>query len=208
MDQSDFQRAYDFEWARRDQIAASLGMPVAVISLLVGVFVFVLRTYPYDDQPLDTLFYLLVFGVSVSLARAIHFALRSFTGYEYEKTPYVEELRAYFDELLAYHAEYPEADGDADADFRAYLNVRLGEAADKNARNNIRKAAALASSSTALVSAIVFLAASSGPYLLRTIPQSPCFQRSATLAVTPERIFDGRQAEISAEAPGREDSAP
>jgi hypothetical protein len=181
LNENDYQRFYDFEWSRRDQITASLGLPVAVISGLGGAGIFVLRTYPYGWTTLDFVFYCLVGLGILSLGVAIFHALRSFTGYEYEKLPFVSELREYYDELLTYHSEYSDAEGDPDADFRAYLSIRLGEAADANARNNIRKAGALSSASTAVIVAIVFLGLSSGPYLLRTIPSSPYQAVSANL---------------------------
>lgn len=160
---------YFSEWERKEKLASSANLPVALLTVLAGGVVFLIQTFPYAGNLAMVLFVVLAGSSAASQMAGIYFLVRSLYGYWYEQIPSPEKLQAYFVELKQYHESLGNTAEQAQQDFDEYLQARLAEATAANRANNTRTAGALHKATGSIVFALIFAGLSFVPYLAESL---------------------------------------
>lgn len=160
---------YFFEWERKEKLASSANLPVALLTALAGGVLFLFRTFPYDYNLSMILFIVFSSSAAACLVIGVYFLVRSLYGFWYEQIPSPDKLQVYFEELKNYHASINNSPELAQLDFEEYLEARLAEATAANRANNTRTAGALHKANGSIVFALIFAGMSVVPYLTESI---------------------------------------
>jgi hypothetical protein len=145
---------YDSEWARRDQLAGAVTVPISVVTGLAGGIALLVSSYSFDTSLVTTVFWFLVVIAISFLLLAGFWLVRSYHGYEYEQIPSPAELEKYDRDLIVYY----EAMGEAETgrpEFESYLGEKYIEAAEQNAHNNGSRAAFLYQATRSIILALI-----------------------------------------------------
>jgi hypothetical protein len=183
---------YRDEWERRDQLTASLSTPIGVVTGIGGAIALLLKDFHFADDWTTRAFSFCI-GVAIAfLGAATYYLARSNHGYLYEKIPDPGELRAFHAELESYY-ERAGAEGEGvEKDFNEYLVQRYADAADKNSRNNISKAAYLYRAHQAITIALVAVALSVLPWMSEAVDREKEAQQTRILGPVNVRLKGGR----------------
>ena len=160
---------YQFEWDHRSHLTSAMNIPIAVATVLGGAVTVMAQKYPYNELMASYAFIATLSIAALCIAISILFLFSAFHGYQYQRVPTPLSLKAYYDELLAWHDKYSNGKESADVKFDEYFNLRVAEATEINAHNNKNKSAYLYRCNTSLAIAVAFIALSSIPFLLATI---------------------------------------
>ncbi|WP_405282834.1 hypothetical protein V3331_13310 [Gaopeijia maritima] len=161
----DYQKLYDDEMAGRGHARSAASTPVSLVTIFSGIIVIYAREFVVVDLWAAVWFFTALAFAAALLLKAVYELVRSLHGYEYERIPTPEELRAYEIELRRYYAETSEDPGLADAELREWMNDRYAEAAERNARNNLEKSGRLFLCTKAIIYCLVGLALALPPFL-------------------------------------------
>lgn len=158
------QERFDEELARMDTISAAVAWPVGVLTALGGLMVGMAGNYTYEPGWLTRLFLGCVAVHAITFIVAIlHFA-RAYHGASYSYPPPLGELAR----LHEVSRRLARSEGDDDeevlAEFTSRLQWTIAEAADLNAKNNVRRMTFLHQANTLLMCVLVFTAVAALPY--------------------------------------------
>lgn len=160
---------YFFEWQRRDQLQQATGLPVAILTVLIGGLFLLVQGFNFDGTHVVQAFVVLVICSVVAVIWSSVFLAMSLQSFWYAQVPRPERLQAYWDELSEYHSSVGNPDSEVTSEFDETLKRRLAEATSKNRTNNIKVAEHLHKSLSGIVVALFFVALSTVPYLWQLI---------------------------------------
>lgn len=162
---------YFFEWTRKEQLAASANLPVAILAALAGGVLILIQRFPYGVDLATIVFVLLSLSSAVAWVAGVRFIVRSLRNDWYEQLPSSDKLQQYYEVLLQHYTALgiPEPKKPTHRDFDKYLQLRLAEATTANRTNNTRTAGALYRAIGSIVFALVFAGLSLFPYLAKTL---------------------------------------
>ncbi|HET6232391.1 MAG TPA: hypothetical protein VFE05_20115 [Longimicrobiaceae bacterium] len=181
-----YEKLYETEWVRRDQIQGSASAPLGVLTLLGGGLLVLVQHFDHAPRQLAVVFWP-VFAVAVAAFVLSGWSfVRSVHGYTYRQIPLPSVLSAYFDGLKAHH-ESAGTPGLASAEFEKFLKERYIEAADRNAVNNVNRGEYLYKATRALIFSLVAAAIASIPVAIQvsTAPARPQEVRIINLEGSP-----------------------
>jgi hypothetical protein len=112
---------------------------MTTLTVLGAAIAYLIQNENFTSQTREIWFYCSILGAGSAWALAVYCIARSFWGYTYQKLPRLSKLNSYFSELEAYFQQYPDQSSNAEEQFARYLTIRLSEATDHNAENNLRK---------------------------------------------------------------------
>lgn len=164
MDRDFYRALYEAEWGRREQLGASLGTPLTVLTIVGAAFGWCYQNARVPSNGLD---WLPSAGLGLALVfflRAVYILARSYHGYTYRQIPSASQIRAFQVELAdpAHRAVTTEA---CSTQFDLQLIERYVEAADRNRANNDSRSDLLYRANAALLICAVLVAISALPIL-------------------------------------------
>ena len=167
MSPAELREHYFFELKRKADLESALGLPVAVLSGLVGVVAFYADRWSLGLPAtlLDWTFTVLAVAGGFSLLVGFAYIARSLARYNYEVVGDAQEYLSYRDELKWYYASSGSR-GDWQAEYEAALCQRYAQAIDLNSTLNIRKAAFIYRARLSLAGAGIALALAAVPHFL------------------------------------------
>ena len=167
-----FKDAYDFELTLREKLVAMLATPLTVMTLLSGVFVFLVQRFKPSAEKFELLFAAALSGFALSLVVAVYHIFRGTVGYRYKCVAAGDDLKNWYDSLLRHYAGNQAL---ADAAFDAGIVSRYIEATRANAKNNQSKIAHVAIANRAIACALAFAVFSGIPYFISSYskPEKP-----------------------------------
>lgn len=135
-----FQKTYDTDWTRKDQLQSAIAAPIGLLVVFSGALVFLVReTFSSSGAAplrLPWLVYASLFGAAIAFIWGAYAVARSTVGYLYQVVPYADELADYRRSLRSWHTSHGGTTDIADREFDDWLNERYAEASAINARNN------------------------------------------------------------------------
>jgi hypothetical protein len=161
---------YVHEWARRDQLAAALGIPLGLVMALGSGLAFLVTNYSLSNEPLCWAFLSFLSFATYGLLRAGYFLVRSYHGFTYSRHPYSGQLLAHWEDLKKCHENFHEPNGSASEEFENGLIQALAAATDINAKNNRIKSAYLYRAVSAIIFSLVFTLAAAVPAIFESLP--------------------------------------
>lgn len=171
-----FEKLYDAEWNRRNELLGATSLPAGVLALLGTGLVAMLREYPAGGGFLDYVFWLLFGASCAGFTIATCMLVRSLSFGRYEQLPFASKLSAYREELQQRYT----ALGTpllADRRFEAFLEQRLITAANTNSEHNAKRQASLQKALRGIVVTIIALGAASVPFSIRVRTTPPVPQK-------------------------------
>jgi hypothetical protein len=159
---------YFFELNRKQQIEASLTLPVAVLTGLGGVLFTFARSFGYAYNKKTTVFVVALIGCTISLVWVFWFLIRATARFTYEVIPSSLELLTFWEESSAYYRTV-RTDFKAEVDFESKLKSAYARAGTKNMHNNISKAGYLYKAYMGLVAAALFIGIATIPYFANEV---------------------------------------
>jgi hypothetical protein len=135
MDTSFIKELYFREIERKQEFDSAPGVPIAVLTVVGGVFTFYLKSFLWIDTVLSLLFGVLLLVAGVFAVLTVVWIIRSYIGAEYEYLPYADELFGHYNDLQGFFDDAKAAS----EDFTADLRVRMVEATTANQYNNNRR---------------------------------------------------------------------
>jgi hypothetical protein len=163
---------YDSEWSRRDQLAASIAVPISIVTALGGGLALLVKSFVFDDSFATDAFVVVGAAALCSLALAAYSLIRSYYGYEYQLIPSAVELEEYHRGLETYYTAtgHPDETG---LEFEHYLSDRYIEASEQNAHNNSSRSAHLYHTTRSVVLALVATSLLLVPWSVNTMGSEP-----------------------------------
>lgn len=168
MNSNIYKDRYEFEWNHRSHLSSALNIPIAVTTVLGGSFVILIQSFPFAEDWLTYLFVFFLCASIVGLITAIFFLCRAVLGYCYKCIPTPLRLKKYYDELVAWWERHEGTRENASDDLMAHIDECMAKAVEVNATNNLTKSAFIYRSNAALIVTLIFLFASSIPFLIKT----------------------------------------
>ena len=133
-----YRQIYDGELTWRDQLSSGIGLPVALTTVIGGILAAYLESFTGWEGFLGWWFGTAVVAAVVFFSAAVVALIRARHGYEYERIPYPQEIRAYELELRAYHRNQG-TEALFEGQFEDWMDEKFVAAADRNVRNNLRR---------------------------------------------------------------------
>jgi len=161
-----FEKLYDAEWRRRNDLIGAASVPLGVLALLGSAVFFLLKEYAAGGGLLDVLFWTGLIFAALVYSAAVYFLVRSYHGYRYQQIPYPSELRSYRQALEHRFA----AEGTpllAGQRFEEFLEEHFGSAAERNMQNNIAREVYLQRTNRATILCLLVVAATAVPFAVR-----------------------------------------
>lgn len=155
---------YYFELQRKQQLEASLMLPVALLTGLGGVLFSFARSFTYGGNAKTYVFATALSGATISLMWVVFYLIRATHPFTYEVIPSSTELLSFYDQSKDYYRSIA-AEFKADEDFESEMRGAYAKASSKNRQNNISKSGFLYRAQMGLVCGAVFLAIGVIPYL-------------------------------------------
>jgi len=166
MDLDYYRSLYDAEWARRDQIVATISLPAGLLALLAGGLVVFVQNYTFGNLALNYAFVPLASAASMGFLFAIYYLLRAYFGPKYQRIPWPSEIHQYERELTAYYAALTHPAPPISKEVQEFLLDKYIAAADRNSVNNVNAGAYLFKAMQATAVSLVLTLASSLPFVL------------------------------------------
>lgn len=157
---------YFFEWSRKDQLTNNAGLPIAILTVLIGGVFFLCSNFPYRQDWLTYCFIVLAAVVSVAIATSIVFRNRALQGKWYEQIPSPKDLNQYYAELTTYFKRTGRPVEDVEQEFQQFLRERMAEATTRNRENYAATATSLYHAMTAIIAATVFAGLTATLYIV------------------------------------------
>lgn len=129
---------YYFELQRKQQLEASLMLPVAVLTGLGGVLFSFARSFRYGHNVKTYVFVAALTGATISLMWVVFYLIRGTHPFTYEVIPSSTELLSFYNESKDYYKS-TRAEFKADEDFESEMRAAYAKASSKNRQNNISK---------------------------------------------------------------------
>lgn len=153
-----YKEQYYFELQRKDHLGKELTLPVGVITLLIGAeSYFTGKIDSLHPSVPHAIYGVLLILISLSIARAIYFLIRSNYGHIYEYFPTSRQTENYYRQLETYCEENGKK-SDIEPSFVKYLIDTYNKCNERNTMNNDKKSAYIHNARTAIISAIIFSA--------------------------------------------------
>jgi hypothetical protein len=178
-----FEKLYDAEWNRRNELLGATSLPAGVLALLGTGLAVLVREYPSGGGYLDYAFWPLFGSSCAAFVVATYMLVRSLFVGRYEQIPFSSQLDAYRAELQQRY----NAVGSpllADRQFEAFLEQRFITAANANGEHNAKRDAYLQKALRGIVVSIVALGVASVPFSIRVRTAAPLPQNVETTSDT------------------------
>lgn len=159
-----YKEVYFFEHNRKNSVLNAHGIPVGILTILLGVIGFYIDDLIKEQLPFDWLFFTFsLFLVASIIAIIISFVIlvRSYTGHQYEYIPILDKIREFEKSNDAY---YQNKKQQADEDFFNHLKDAVVNAASRNYLSNRQRATLLFKANRILIFACILSALSAVPY--------------------------------------------
>jgi len=162
---------YRDSWNRRGQLASEVALPLAVLPLLWGSLILLVRSAPWDGDAITLpVFFIAVLAAAVvTFSKAVWYLLRSYYGYEYATIPMAADLLAYRASIESTYSALTDGELLARQVFDQVLVNVLAEATDVNARSNEARTARLHSMRRSIAQTTILTALAMIPWLLMQI---------------------------------------
>ncbi len=167
MEKDLFKELYLFELSRKEQLTGRVAVLLTAVTVVGALVGFLLEAHAISTDPLSLIFESLLMLAIFFYGSSVYYLTRLYSGYMYEAIPTPSKLKAYYQELVKFYNDNPEATGGASEKFQDYLNDRYAKATEINVLNNETKAAYHAKSLRALVFALLSLSLAAVPHLLK-----------------------------------------
>jgi hypothetical protein len=178
-----YQRLYEFEWFRREQIQTSIATPLGILTLLGGSL-FVLATgFESREWPIHLLFWSPFAVALVTFGGAAFFLTRAMYGHTYRGILYSGELEGHRKALTAYFAAKGTPE-EVMLEFERELADRYVEAGDINGRINADRSEFVHQSTRRLIVAVIATALCAAVFVIAD--RTAAAERSARSPVTLE----------------------
>jgi hypothetical protein len=133
-----YKELYIEEWQRRDQLQASAGTPISIVTILGGGLLLMGKSFDSLRPLLYIPFWTAFLAALVCAVVAVYCIVRSVHGYRYERIPHASELVVH-QAVLNEHYTSSGRPAEADEAFATYLIRKYIVATDRNAVNNINR---------------------------------------------------------------------
>jgi len=175
MKQQLIKELYEYELARKEEIASRGNLLVTGLTLVAGVLGYLTQSYHYSLDFSTCAFLVLITPAFAFYAIAIYCLVNFYKAYKYQVLETPQKLLEHEKELVQYCKEYPSLDTSAERLFDEYLNKIYVECTDTNSRCNDSKAAYQAKAVSILIWALIFSCLASIPYFIQSVsmPKSP-----------------------------------
>jgi hypothetical protein len=157
-----YEKLYDEEWARRDAIQSSAGVPIGVLTLIGGAVSVLVQHIDGAGRVLAFVFWGGFLVTLVGFARSCYFLIRCFIGPKYERVPLPSAIFAYHHGLREHYSAL-RTPLQAEEDFDSFLVEHYIQAADRNAVNNVNRGEYLYKANRSLVATLVAAAVCAVP---------------------------------------------
>ena len=176
MDSDIFQKQYDFEMTRKNNLSSSVNVPIVALTVLGGATSSMILKYEYSYN-VPTYIFITVVLLSICFSGyALILVFKSQIGYWHHKIPSSNTLSKYHHELIAWYEKEGHNEEKAKllakVDFDDYLNRKLSEASDANGQNNLKRGAFLHDANVKIAIALVFVAIASPFYIYSNLTKS------------------------------------
>ncbi|MBI3491578.1 MAG: hypothetical protein HY047_07350 [Acidobacteria bacterium] len=161
---------YDFELARKDKLTDSLNLPIGILTVVGGLLGVMVSGFSYQILWLSKIFVTLLAFDGAAFAISLLFLAFAFHRQTYGYLQFLGEFRD-AERMLE---DYDQAT--AGARFEQYLRDSLIEAADMNAKMNIRRGRYLSLGRLAILAMVILTALLGLPYVydhLKVAPKIP-----------------------------------
>lgn len=128
---------YYFELQRKQQLEASLMLPVAVLTGLGGVLFSFARSFAYNYNLKTYVFAVTLVGATISLMWVVFYLVRATYPFTYEVIPSSTELLSFYDQSKDYYRSVG-AEFMADKDFESEMVASYAKASSKNRQTTSR----------------------------------------------------------------------
>src|SRR5690554_3071077 len=159
-----YKEVYFFEHNRKNSVLNAHGIPVGIITILLGIIGFYINDLIKENLPFDWLFFIFSFFFIASVvAIIISFVtlVRSYTGHKYEYLPILDKIREFEKSNDAYYQNNKQQ---ADKDFFNHLKDALVAATSRNYLSNRQRATLLFKANRMLIFACILSTVSAIPY--------------------------------------------
>lgn len=134
-----YKELYTEESQRREQLQASAGTPISIVTILGGGLLLMGKGFDSPRPLFFVPFWLAFFVALVCAVVSVYCIVRSVHGYRYERIPHASDLVVHQAALIDLYMSKGEP-AQADEAFETYLTRKYVVATDRNAVNNINRA--------------------------------------------------------------------
>lgn len=161
---------YFFEADRRHQLTGSLSIPIGVLTVLIGTVLVMVQGMRMPFNMMDKVQISILSLSAVFMLASIYFLIRSYFNYSYGYIATPEELKHYYDKLIAYYKAINAGVGsNAAEELEEYITCEYAKYAHRNALNNNQKSYYLHKANGFLVGALITILLSGIPYLIHIV---------------------------------------
>ncbi len=167
MEGSLFKELYLYELSRKEELTGRVTVLLTAVTVIGALGGYLLKSDQTSKDLWSFIISILLVPAAGFYGRSIYYLNRLYSGYEYAAMPTPASLQNYYGELVTFYRDNPEAEGDIDSTFTAYLDKKYAKATEINAANNESKAVYHAGSIQSLVLTLLFLTLAGIVYLLK-----------------------------------------
>lgn len=134
---------YDYELTRKEQLTASLGLPVGILGGLGSLLALMARSCSYQDRVLNVLFLVPFVAAVAAFGGCLWQLAHAYHRQKYIYLPLLRDIEETREEFLSLADAIPGGEAEIIGEFERRFRRRIIDAADRNTENNDRRSSSL-----------------------------------------------------------------